>query len=88
MILHDRNHLIAGEVAIEKPAGNLVVPNQRVSADLHVVDHRKTDEGIGIRKVKAVVGRLSSVELESILANQQVEFATQCLAVKRFISKG
>src|SRR4030095_227427 len=41
------DHFIAAEVAGSEPAGNLIVPDQSMSAHFHVVCLRELHEGIG-----------------------------------------
>ena len=87
MIAHDLNCLVARAVARGNPTGKLAVPDERVAANLHTIRFGKIHQRIGVVKVVCVLRRMSSVKLESVLSDNNVEFLFESVGVWKFVSK-
>src|SRR5262249_35426163 len=87
MLAQDVDRVISFEVACCQPAGQRLMPNKRVSADLHVVGFRKIDERIRIAEVESGPGWTNGSPFECILGDDDVELALERILIVAFVSE-
>ena len=67
-------------LSLENPTRHLLVPNQDMPVDLHVILLAEVDEGVGCFETKLPFDGLQSTPLEHVLGRDAVELSRRQLA--------